>query len=439
MPSLTGAPDAPGARLALGAYRALGQALRPLIPLALARRARRGKEDPVRVGERYGIASLPRPAGRVAWIHAASVGETNAVLGLAAQVVAHGFKVVLTTVTVTSAALAARRLPEGAVHQFSPLDVSPFVGRFLDHWRPDIAIFVESEVWPTTVMALAGRGIPQVRVNAHMSERSARGWRRFAGLSATLFGHFAACLAQSEADGARYRALGAKNVIVTGNLKFDEPPLSFDQARLQAFLAEAGGRRLWLAASTHAGEEEIAAAAHRMLARDHPGLLTVIVPRHPARGEEIAAMLAGEGIVVARRSLAEPLTPETGIYLADTLGELGLFYHAAPVAFVGATLAPIGGHNPIEPVRLGAVVVHGPHTQNAAEIYAALDAGGGAIPVVDAAGLAAAVAGLLDDPDALRSHRARAAATLEPFTGALDRTLSALAPWLSPDGAGSGR
>ena len=437
MASSTGAPaDPPAAAAALAAYRAAGQVLRPVLPLALARRARRGKEDPARMAERYGIASRPRPQGRVVWVHAASVGETNAVIGLVERIVATGIAVVFTSVTVTSAALAARRLPAGAVHQFSPLDVGTYVGRFLDHWRPDLALFVESEIWPVTILQLAARRIPQVRLNAHMSERSARGWSRFGGVAGALVGRFSLCLAQSEADGARYRALGARDVTVTGNLKFDEPPPKVDPAALAAFRTAVGSRPLWVAASTHEGEEAMAAEAHAMLAPRIPGLLTVIVPRHPARGGEIRAMLAARGLKVAQRSLGEPLTAENDVHLADTLGELGLFYQAAPVAFVGATLVDIGGHNPIEPVQLDAAIVHGPHTQNAAEIYAALDEGGGAVRVADGAGLAAAVERLLTDP-AERDRRCQAAAAmLQPFTGAQARSFAALAPWLDAGKAG---
>jgi 3-deoxy-D-manno-octulosonic-acid transferase len=431
MPSPTGASDPPAAALALAAYRGLGHAFRPFVPLALARRARRGKEDPARTGERYGIASIPRPAGRVVWVHAASVGETNAVMGLVERILAAGLAVVLTTETVTSAALAVRRLPAGAVHQFSPLDVAPFVARFLDHWRPDLALFVESEIWPVTILQLAARGVPQVRLNAHMSARSARGWARVAVVARALFGRFTLCLAQSEADGARYRALGAAKVTVIGNLKFDEPPPAADPGGLAAFRTEVGARPLWVAASTHEGEEAAVAGVHRRLAERHRDLLTVIVPRHPARGAEIRAALTADGLAVAQRSRGERATPATGIYLADTLGEMGLFYRAAPIAFVGGTLAPIGGHNPIEPVQLDAAVIHGPHTQNAAGIYAALDAGGGAIAVADAAELAAAVARLLDDPLTLAAQRARAVATLVPFMGALERTFAALTPWLA--------
>lgn len=435
MPSSTGVPsDPPAAAAAILAYRAIGHVLRPVLPLALDRRARRGKEDAARLAERYGIASRPRPEGRLVWVHAASVGETNAVIGLVERIVAAGLAVVFTSVTVTSAALAAKRLPAGAVHQFSPLDIAPYVARFLDHWRPELAVSVESEIWPVTILALAERGIPQARVNAHMSERSERGWRRFGALSRALFGRLDACLAQSEADAARYRALGARSVTVTGNIKFDVPPPVVDAAALARFRSEVGGRPLWVAASTHAGEEAAAAWVHRRLAGRIPGLLTVIVPRHPARGGEIRTMLAAEGLAVAQRSLGEAPTATTDIYLADTLGELGLFYEAAPVAFVGATLVDIGGHNPIEPVQLGAAVVHGPHTQNAAEIYAALDDGGGAVEVADAGALAEAVAALLTDPAALERRRAAAAATLVPFNGALERTFAALRPWLAAAG-----
>jgi len=432
MTSSTVAPADPvSARVAGGAYRLLGLALMPLMPLALSVRAARGKEDRARVGERFGRASRPRPAGRLAWVHAASVGETNTVMPLVDRIVGAGISVVFTSVTVTAANIAASRLPAGAVHQFSPIDVAPWISRFLGYWRPDFALFVESELWPVTIMKLAGAGIPQILVNARLSERSFRGWNRFGGAARSLFTRIGLCLAQTEKDGERYRALGVPRVSVTGNLKFDVPPPTADPAAVAAFQSLLGNRPVWVAASTHEGEEEIVAAAHQLLRRHHPGLVTIIVPRHPDRGGVIRGLLSARGLAVAQRSAGEPIGPLLDIYLADTLGELGLFYRVAPVAFLGGSLVAHGGQNPIEPVRLDAAILHGPHVHNFEGIYAALDVAGAAKKVIDAESLAGAVAALLDDASALRLRLNAATATFAPLSGALDRTSLALAPYLA--------
>ena len=431
MPSSTDVPaDPASARLAGSAYRLIGYAVMPLVPLALVVRARRGKEDRARVGERFGRASRPRPAGRLAWVHAASVGETNAVMPLVERIVGAGISVVFTSVTVTAANIAASRLPAGAVHQFSPIDVAPWIGRFLGHWRPDFALFVESELWPATIMKLAGAGIPQILVNARLSERSFRGWDRFGGVARALFARIGLCLAQTERDGERYRALGVRQVSVTGNLKFDVPPPSADAAAVTAFQSLLGNRPVWVAASTHDGEEEIVAAAHQRLRQRHPGLVTIIVPRHPNRGPAIRSLLTGRGLAVAQRSAGEPIGPLLDIYLADTLSELGLFYRVAPVAFIGRSLVAQGGQNPIEPVRLNAAILHGPHVQNFSDIYALLDQAGAAEEVSDAESLAAAVSTLLEDASVLDGRLRAATAALAPLSGALERTASALAPYL---------
>jgi 3-deoxy-D-manno-octulosonic-acid transferase len=431
MPSSTG--DKPDwlARAAFGAYRFAGLCLMPLAPLALSRRARRGKEDPARLGERYGRASLPRPAGRLVWVHAASVGETNAILPLVDRIIAAGSAVVFTCVTVTAAKIAGARLPQGAVHQFSPLDVAPWIDRFLRHWRPDCALFVESELWPTTIMKLAAASVPQIMVNARMSERSFAGWRRSPRVARRLFSRIALCLAQSEKDGDRYRALGVQKVVFTGNLKFDVPPPPVDAKALAAFRESVGTRPLWIAASTHPGEEAIILAAHRLLRERHRDVLTIIAPRHPNRGGDVRRLASGEGLAVTQRSAHEPLAPATDVYLADTLGELGLFYRIAPIAFVGGSLVSHGGQNPIEPASLSVAILHGPHTENFEEIYQALDRSGAAVAVRDAAGLAGTVGAMISDPAALQRRRSEAAHTLKPFTGALEATMRSLSPYLA--------
>jgi len=413
--------------LALGLYRVFGSVVvRPLAPLLLSYRVSRGKEDRSRLGERYGRASLPRPEGEVIWIHAASVGETNAVLPLIKELTAAGRSVVFTTVTVTAARIAETRLPPGAVHQYSPIDVRAWVRSFIAHWRPGMAILVESELWPQAIMSLSEAGVPLVIVNGRLSSRSFEGWRRHAAVAEAMFSRVNLCLAQSDPDGERYRQLGVRSVAVTGNLKFDTPPPGADPKARAALKAAIGNRPVWLAASTHPGEEEIVAAAHRLLAERHPGLLTIIVPRHPERGGEVAAELAAYRLSVARRTPGDPIAPSTDIYLADTLGELGLFYRIAPVAFVGGSLIDHGGQNPVEPISLGAAILHGPHTHNFAEVYGILDQRHPGSRVADAREMAEGASALIGDAEERKRRVAEARAALAPLRGALDRTVKAL-------------
>ncbi len=424
-----------GASLALGAYRVFGSfVVRPLAPLFLSYRVSRGKEDRGRLGERYGRASRPRPDGRVVWIHAASVGETNAVLPLIRQITATGRSVVFTTVTVTAAKIAEERLPPGAVHQYSPIDVRSAVAAFIDHWRPELAMFVESELWPQAIVNLSEAGVPLVVVNGRLSRRSFEGWRRHAAVANAIFSRVKLCLAQSDPDGERYRSLGVPSVVVTGNLKFDTPPPGADPSVTAALQAEIGDRPVWLAASTHPGEEEIVVAAHKLMATRLPRLLTIIVPRHPNRGPEIAAALARRGVSVARRSAGNRVAASTDVYLADTLGELGLFYRVAPVSFIGGSLVDHGGQNPIEPIGLGTAILHGPHTHNFDEVYCALDGLTAGSRVTDAGDLAERAGALIGDPEARQRCAVAAREALSPFRGALDQTMKALLPALGASG-----
>ncbi|MCB1494552.1 MAG: 3-deoxy-D-manno-octulosonic acid transferase [Bauldia sp.] len=423
------------ANIAFGLYRAFGSVVvRPLAPLLLSYRVSRGKEDPARLDERYGRASRSRPDGAVVWVHAASVGETNAVLPLIKEIVGSGRSVVFTTVTLTAARIAEQRLPPGAVHQFSPIDVRRWMKAFIAHWRPEMAIFVESELWPQAIATLTGERIPLVIVNGRLSRKSFEGWHRRPSIAHALFSQVNLCLAQTETDGERYRSLGVPAVTVTGNLKFDTPPPGADDGAREALAREIGNRPLWLAASTHPGEEEIVVAAHRRMVARHPGLLTIIVPRHPHRGAELVAAFAGNGLSIACRSSGQQPTPSTDIYLADTLGELGLFYRIAPVAFVGGSLVDHGGQNPIEPVVLGTAVLHGPHIQNFADVYEALDKLTAGCRVVDAGKLAESASILIADARARERCVTNAQAALSPFRGALERTMVALKPVLRSEG-----
>ncbi len=394
------------------AYAGFASLASPFLKRMLKRRGKRGKEVPERLGERFGIAGAARPAGRLLWFHAASVGETLSVLPVIEALKGQA-SVLLTTGTVTSAELAAKRLPAFALHQFAPLDVPGWVRRFLDHWRPDGAIFVESELWPATLAQLDRRAIPRLLINGSMSARSAARWRRLPGYASRLLGGFKAVHAQSGADAARLTALGAKPVLEWGNLKFAAPLLPVDEAALRALRLAISGAS-WLAASTHPGEEAIVIAAHRRLLQAFPALVTVIAPRHPARGAEIAALAAG--LPVARRSLSQTPAPG-GIYIADTLGELGLFYRNSPCALVGGSLVPIGGHNLTEPARLGTAVLTGPFTGEIAEQVQRLQAANAMIEVTDAAALAQAVQFWLEDPLAAAEAGGRA---LQAFDGMQD-------------------
>jgi len=388
--------------------------------LYLPRRLAAGKEEPRRLAERFGAATLPRPPGRLVWIHAASVGETLSVLPVVAAL-ADSAEVLLTTGTVTSARLAADRLPARARHQFIPLDVPGWVQNFLDHWRPDVAVFVESELWPGILTAVDSRGIPRLLINARMSATSAKRWKRTGKIAHRLLGGFRYIHAQSANDAASLAALGMTDVKEWGNLKFFGPVLPADAAALAAVLALAPAP-LWLAASTHVGEEEIVIAAHGLLLERFAALITIIAPRHPERGAGIAA-LAGR-YPVALRSRGE--APRSGgLYVADTLGELGLFYRAAPFAFVGNSLAGFGGHNVIEPARLGRAVIAGPHLENFTEGAARLRAAGALREITDAASLAAAVGDWLDDPAAASAAGAAAQAAFAD-SAELPARLSAL-------------
>ncbi|MBU6448698.1 MAG: 3-deoxy-D-manno-octulosonic acid transferase [Rhodospirillales bacterium] len=375
---------------------------KPALRYMLRRRAVKGKEIAHRLAEREGIASRPRPAGRLAWVHAASVGETISALPLIDLLAAAG-PVLLTTGTVTSAKLAAERLPQNALHQFVPLDVPGWAERFLEHWRPDAAVFLESEIWPNLLAACDARGIRRFLVNGRLSAASTRNWQRAPGAAKTLLGGFAAIHAQSTGDAVNFRALGAVRVLEWGNLKFHAAPLPCDDAALAALVAVIPGP-LWLAASTHPGEEELVYAAHQALFMEFPGLVTILVPRHPERGAEVAA-ICGDA---PRRALCQ--SPQPGqVYVADTLGELGLFFRLAPFAFIGNSLVGFGGHNIVEPALLARPVICGPHLENFEEAAARLRAANAQLDVTDKAGLIAAARHWLGDTQAAKAAGLRAA------------------------------
>jgi 3-deoxy-D-manno-octulosonic-acid transferase len=416
--------------MTLRVYQKLSAAVVPLAPALIKRRLKQGKEDPARVGERRGMSEDVRPHGPLVWIHGASVGEVLAAAALIEKLRALNIRILLTSGTVTSAAIVAKRFPADIIHQYVPYDSPRYVERFLDHWRPSLALFIESDLWPNLILSSAARRLPMVLINGRMSHRSFPRWRRVAGTISALLGRFDVCLAQSQVDAERFTALGSRNVITTGNLKLDVPAPPADSAKLERLMSVTRGRPVVVAASTHPGEEDIMLDAHRALARYFPSLLSVIVPRHPARGESIARTIEASGLHVALRSREELPTATTDIYVADTMGELGLFYRLAPIVFMGGSLVEHGGQNPIEAVKLGASIVHGPHVFNFTDVYEALDGAGGARRADTQEALVKQVGQLLGDPAARESAVDAADRVVEQLGGALDRTLAALEPYL---------
>jgi len=421
--------------LLLSLYRAAAQGVSPLFHVLFALRSRSSKEIPARKGERFGKSERSRPEGSLIWIHAASVGETMSVLPLIDALAAEGHAVLLTTVTVTASELADKRLPDSAFHQFVPYDAPEPFRMFLDHWSPDLAMVVESEIWPCLFDGMKGRDIPFVLLNGRLSDASSRNWSRIPTTSRYIFGCLDAVLAQSRADADRFVSMGCKNVEAPGNLKFDASEPLVDENALRQLNSQIGNRKIWLAALTHPGEEEIVFAAHDKLRQEFPDLLLVLVPRHPARAPEIAQAAGERGLKLAARSSADPVRPETDVFLGDTLGEMGLYYRLAPVTFLGGSFVDVGGHNPVEAALAGSALVTGPRVANARGVYKDFWNKEAALRVSEPSDLAQSVGALLNDVDRVRGQAETARSLVEEGRGALGKTLELLKCILS--GAGS--
>lgn len=418
--------------MTLGLYRIATRVFSGRIDRMLERRREQGKEDPLRFKERQGLPSRPRPRGRLIWLHAASVGESVSVLPVIDRLLADDpdLHVLLTTGTVTSARLMEQRLPSRAIHQYVPVDRPADVRRFIEHWHPDLAIWVESELWPNLIRETRRTGAEIVLLNARMSERSYRRWKRLPFVIGPLLKEFTWCMAQSAPDAARLSGLGARNVGYFGNLKAVADPLPCDERELERMRAGLEGRPVWLAASTHPGEERQLVEVHRRLRARWPDLVTLLVPRHPERGPELGRELRDLGLNVRRRAGMEPLDRECELYLADTLGELGLFCRLAPVTFIGGSLSDLGGHNPLEPARLGCAVLWGPDMGNFFDASEALLAAGAAERIDDMAGLGTSLEALLSEPERLGERREAARAVAAEGRAVLEHVMNELAPLL---------
>lgn len=411
-------------------YKIITSALSPLINLWLRIRQLRGKESRERFSERFGYTKISRPKGTLLWLHAASVGEANSVLFLIEQIKSRfaDVNILLTTGTLTSARLIEKRAIPGVIHQFVPVDTLEATNRFLRHFRPDIGFWVESELWPNLVINAKARGCLMFIINGRMSVKSYNSWQKFALLMIyQMLQCFELIFAQSENDGQRFRALGAKEVRCVGNLKYDAAALPCNESDLFSLQQAIGIRQVWLAASTHHNEEEQIIKAHDLLATKHPDLLTIIAPRHPERGEEIAKIAARSG-KTALRSRGDKITADTKFYIADTLGELGLFYRLSEIVFMGGSLIPHGGQNPLEPARLRCGVVTGPHTENFLAIYKEMENLSICVRAGDAAELASKVNGLMQDSDTLTKMQMQTREWLRVKSGAANKIVDIIAP-----------
>jgi 3-deoxy-D-manno-octulosonic-acid transferase len=394
-------------------------------------RLKQGLEDKRRLNERLGKARQVRLPGPLAWLHGASLGESLALLPLLEKLAARGINILVTTGTVTSAAVIAQRLPPRAIHQFIPLDVPRFMQAFLDHWKPDLVFIAESEIWPNLFLETQHRNIPLMFVNARISVRSFRRWRRLPRSAQALLQRTEFCLAQSVVDAERFAQLGVAHVYVTGNLKYDAPPPPADAQALADFKARIGERPVWVAAATHPGEEEIVFDVHKRLSRRFPTLFTIIVPRHPRRSTAIRDLAQSQGLQCQLRSEDAKGKPLESIYIGDTVGETGLFYRLAGIAFIGKSLTVGGGQSPIEAAKLGCAILHGPSTANFLDVYERLDAKHGAATVMDAENLAAALAYLFADAGKMRDMARVAAEVVENLAGTSDFIMQAIEPYIA--------
>jgi 3-deoxy-D-manno-octulosonic-acid transferase len=364
--------------LALRTYLAASRLIPLAAPHVLRRRLAQGREDALRWREKLGEPGLPRPDGRLVWMHAVGIGEVMALRGLIGAM-GEGLEFLVTSSARSSAEVFAANTPARTRHQYLPLDAPSYLRRFLDHWRPDLSVWAEQDLWPGAVMAADRQGVPLALVNARMSAAAFARRRRVAAVYRDLLPRFALIAAQDQGTAAHLAMLGAGEVQVTGSLKAAAPPLAADPGEVARMLEIFGGRRIWLAASTHSRDEELAFAAHRALMAHDPQACLILVPRVPARAAEVAAMAATFGLPVTLRSSG--LVPGPGVFLIDRFGELGLWYRVARVALVGGGFG-VGGHNPWEPAHLGCAVLHGPGVENFASDYKALHEADAAVQVV---------------------------------------------------------
>jgi 3-deoxy-D-manno-octulosonic-acid transferase len=406
---------------------------KPIIMGALKNRINRGKEDPDHIQERYGMASRLRPDGELLWVHVASVGEAQSLLPLIDLYLKQNCdsSVLVTSITTTSAELLSKRLPPRAFHQYLPVDRPKWVKRFLEYWQPTLVFWAESELWPIMISEIGKRRLPMALINARLSEKSYRNWSYVRKYAEDILSAFTVILTQTESDKKFYQSLGARSVVTVGNIKFAASDLPINSNDYQVLQEKIINRPVWVYASTHAGEEELAVATHLKLKEIHPNLLTIIIPRHPDRRETIVNKISSDGLVITSRTNLKVLPKvETDIYLVDTLGELGLFYKLCPIAMIGRSFSEDGGggHNPLEALRLGSVVLHGPNTQNLQDIYSQLHHCGVAQLIQNPDDLATTILHLLNNPNDMNNLKDRGLSFINNHNDVLKKLIEELEP-----------
>lgn len=422
-------------KMSMKLYRIATYVGYPFIAAYLAYRKTRGKEDLERFPERMGYGSRPRPEGKLIWIHGASVGETLSCLPLIDRIseLYPDTHIMVTSGTVTSASLMEQRLKGNAFHQYIPIDCLPQARRFVDHWKPDLVLWMESEFWPNILSVISDHKIPLVLINGRVSDKSFKKWQELPKFSAEIQAMFTKSFGQTQMDADRLKVLGAKDTLTVGNLKFAVGELPYDKAEFDRMMGEIGSRPTWVAGSTHGGEDEFIAYAHKTLKNEIPDVLTVLAPRHPNRRDEIREIMQKRGLKVAQRSLGEDILPTTDVYLADTIGEMGLVYRMGAAAFVGGSLIPFGGQNIIEPARLSKAIMSGPYMMNFKEIVERATNADALMTVADEKELAEMLLRLFTDKKLLETKQKNANSFAVAESNVLERLMQELTPFLSPE------
>lgn len=408
---------------ALFFYQCLCILLYPFILIFVCFRLLKKKEDKTRLNERLGFPKKERPDGKLIWMHGASVGECLSMLPLVKKILQEDKNafVMVTSGTVTSAELMAKRLPERAFHQFIPVDTPFAAKRFVKHWNADAVLWFESDFWPNMLMAIKKNNKPLILLNGRISDKSFASWQKHPYIIKAIQSLFSLSFGQTKEDARRLEILGAQNVVSTGNLKFAAVNPPFDKDELDKIHKQINKRPCWTMASTHEDEELQGADIHLKLKEKYPSLLSVFVPRHPNRAEALIAQFEKKGLKVARRSKKEEITDSVDIYMADTIGEMGLLYQLTDFVFVGGSLIPFGGQNMLEPMRLKRVVVIGPHAFNFKEIVATAKEKEALIEVQNKSELGEKLDLFLTNPDAFSSMSEKAKQLATSEMSVLDR------------------
>jgi len=402
------------------------RALSLILPIWLSRRVKAGKEDAARLDERYGRTGLTRPSGTLIWLHGASVGETKMMLPLIKRLYAAdpSRSFLITSGTMTSAELLQAQLPDYAVHQYLPFDAPQFVARFLEHWRPDLAIWMESEIWPNLIFKTKAVSIPMALINARMNEKSLQGWRKRKVFAKEVFTCFDTILPADHITAAGLSDFVGQSLKSVGNLKYDAPTLTYDTEERAALKSALGNRPIWVAASIHAEEMEQVIQAHQALQRK---AALILAPRHPSEAASRMIVADHPQITFTQRSKNQTPNTTTDIYLFDTFGEMGLAFSLGDLALVGGSLTPeLMGHNPLEPIRLGIPTVTGPHFASFAEIYEPYIEKQAVIAIEAVGDLPQIIGDMLTSPQKRQDMSDRASALLGTMTGSLDMTIESL-------------